>query len=266
MPNDHDPHYQRPSVEDAADNGDDINGSCGPNTPTSDSHSQGDSGSEHNEKLETTSSPSDSDANEQPETTSSPSESDGNEQPETTSSSSESDNDDNDNERTHLIPNEQQASQQLANIFGNLVPHMNFCGADALAAIMTAVKKYLVELPKQVYKQVKMWKEENPVKFWIIVACVILGISLPITIHLIGFTAGGIAAGSIAAGIHAGIGNVVAGSAFAFLQSVTATGLLAGVSVGFAAAVPVLAAFIDGLQKDGWARRFFCWMTGRGNA
>lgn len=42
-----------------------------------------------------------------------------------------------------------------------------------------------------------------------------------------GFTSSGIAAGSLAAGIQASIGNVVAGSAFATLQSVGATGGLA---------------------------------------
>ena len=39
-----------------------------------------------------------------------------------------------------------------------------------------------------------------------------------------GFTANGIAAGSLAAGIQSGIGNVLAGSNFAALQSIGATG------------------------------------------
>lgn len=42
-----------------------------------------------------------------------------------------------------------------------------------------------------------------------------------------GFTSSGVAAGSIAAGVQAGIGNVAAGSTFAALQSIGATGALA---------------------------------------
>ena len=38
-------------------------------------------------------------------------------------------------------------------------------------------------------------------------------------IPLLGFTTAGVAAGSVAAGVMSGIGNVAAGSAFAFLQS-----------------------------------------------
>jgi hypothetical protein len=52
----------------------------------------------------------------------------------------------------------------------------------------------------------------------------------------IGFTGSGIAAGSAAAGIQAGIGNVVAGSAFAATQSLAATGAigLLGIAGGVA--------------------------------
>jgi hypothetical protein len=42
----------------------------------------------------------------------------------------------------------------------------------------------------------------------------------------LGFATSGIAAGSCAAILQAGIGNVVAGSGFALLQSLGATGLL----------------------------------------
>ena len=57
-----------------------------------------------------------------------------------------------------------------------------------------------------------------------------------------GFTSSGIAAGSTAAGMQAGIGNVVAGSAFSVLQSVTATGLVGTVGlVGGVAGVGGLA-------------------------
>ncbi len=46
-----------------------------------------------------------------------------------------------------------------------------------------------------------------------------------------GFTSSGIAAGSIAAGVQSVIGNVVAGSTFATLQSLGATGVIAGIGV-----------------------------------
>jgi hypothetical protein len=61
----------------------------------------------------------------------------------------------------------------------------------------------------------------------------------------VGFTSAGIAAGSTAAGIQAGIGSVVAGSTFATLQSIGATGgfailgpvgLVGGLAVGSIAA------------------------------
>ncbi|KAJ3051182.1 hypothetical protein HK097_007848 [Rhizophlyctis rosea] len=52
----------------------------------------------------------------------------------------------------------------------------------------------------------------------IVVACV------PSVLAIAGFTAGGVAAGSVAAGAQAVIGNVVAGSAFAVLQSAGAGG------------------------------------------
>jgi hypothetical protein len=55
-------------------------------------------------------------------------------------------------------------------------------------------------------------------------------VALPIT----GFTAAGIAKGSLAAGAHSAIGNVAAGSAFAYLMSLGAKGmaLKAGVASG----------------------------------
>jgi hypothetical protein len=53
-----------------------------------------------------------------------------------------------------------------------------------------------------------------------------------------GFTSSGIAAGSVAAGIQAGIGNVAAGSAFAFAQSLGATAVFTtALPVGIALAV-----------------------------
>lgn len=43
----------------------------------------------------------------------------------------------------------------------------------------------------------------------------------------LGFTSSGIAAGTVATGMQAGIGNVVAGSAFATIQSLGAAGTVA---------------------------------------
>lgn len=52
---------------------------------------------------------------------------------------------------------------------------------------------------------------------------IIAAISGVIVIPLLGFTTGGIVAGSIAAAWQSGIGNVVAGSLFSVLQSLTST-------------------------------------------
>ncbi|KAI5892607.1 uncharacterized protein SCHCODRAFT_0257138 [Schizophyllum commune H4-8] len=57
----------------------------------------------------------------------------------------------------------------------------------------------------------------------------------PLILGAVGFTPGGVAAGSIAAGIQAGIGNVAAGSLFAGAQAAGATG-----------AIPVIGTIISG--------------------
>ena len=53
---------------------------------------------------------------------------------------------------------------------------------------------------------------------------------------LLGFSASGVVAGSLAAGFQAGLGNVMAGSAFACLQSLAATGTLGAVQLAGGAA------------------------------
>jgi len=58
----------------------------------------------------------------------------------------------------------------------------------------------------------------------------------------LGFSAGGVVAGSTAAAAQAAVGNVAAGSAFSFLQSVGATTLM-GTPVGAAVGVAGAAAF-----------------------
>lgn len=52
----------------------------------------------------------------------------------------------------------------------------------------------------------------------------VAGVGLPAAGTAAGFTSSGIAAGSIAAGVQSSIGSVAAGSTFATLQSIGATG------------------------------------------
>jgi len=81
-------------------------------------------------------------------------------------------------------------------------------------------------------------------------AAIIVGgaVAVPVTLAIVGFAPAGIAAGSIAAGIQSGIGNVVAGSVFAVLQS--------------AATAPVVTSLVGGAAAAGgivvtYAARFF---------
>lgn len=61
-----------------------------------------------------------------------------------------------------------------------------------------------------------------------VVTCGIAIVSAPLIIGAVGFGAGGVVAGSVAAAWQATIGNVVAGSLFATLQSVGVLGLSGG--------------------------------------
>ena len=56
---------------------------------------------------------------------------------------------------------------------------------------------------------------------------------------LMGFGTAGIIGGSAAAAIQSSIGNVVAGSIFATVQSLGATGVIAGTAIGGASAAAV---------------------------
>jgi len=62
-----------------------------------------------------------------------------------------------------------------------------------------------------------------------------LGVLLPsVILKAIGFSTAGVLAGSIAAWFHSIIGNVIAGSIFAILQSIGATGFSAAATALFA--------------------------------
>ena len=79
-----------------------------------------------------------------------------------------------------------------------------------------------------------------PVKMWWTVAGAVVGgtalvVAAPIALPVLGFGAGGVAAGSAAAAVHGVIGNVVAGSVFATLQSAGAAGLAGTTYAGLAA-------------------------------
>ncbi|KAJ7042339.1 hypothetical protein C8F04DRAFT_1229996 [Mycena alexandri] len=71
----------------------------------------------------------------------------------------------------------------------------------------------------------------------------------PLIINALGFTQGGVAAGSAAAGIHAGIGNVAAGSAFAALQSAGVVGLAPGAVAAAAGLGGVAGHFLEDYTK-----------------
>lgn len=73
-----------------------------------------------------------------------------------------------------------------------------------------------------------------------IIKAAAIGVAVAVTVvggvlPALGFGAAGVATSSVAAGTQAAIGNVVAGSAFAFAQSVGATGVTTAVAAGGAA-------------------------------
>ncbi|CAG7853830.1 SubName: Full=Uncharacterized protein {ECO:0000313/EMBL:CCA67740.1} [Serendipita indica DSM 11827] len=75
----------------------------------------------------------------------------------------------------------------------------------------------------------------------VVSAGILIGaIALPVAVLIVGFSTGGVVAGSMAAGIQSGIGNVAAGSTFAAMQSIGTTpltsvlygGIIGGAVVG----------------------------------
>ncbi len=75
-------------------------------------------------------------------------------------------------------------------------------------------------------------------------------LAIPLTITFIGFGTGGIVGGSVAAGIQSGIGNVIAGSSFAVIQSLGAKGVFLTISyIGGTASVVAYTKDIWGFSK-----------------
>ncbi|KAF8456505.1 hypothetical protein BDZ91DRAFT_526255 [Kalaharituber pfeilii] len=86
---------------------------------------------------------------------------------------------------------------------------------------------------KKAIENIKKFAKEHPYIFAAIVIGIIGLAGAGVTAGVlagVGFTAGGVAAGSLAAAWQAMISNVAAGSAFAILQSLSATGL--GIAYG----------------------------------
>lgn len=73
-----------------------------------------------------------------------------------------------------------------------------------------------------------------------------------VALPMIGFTAGGVAAGSIAASIHSNLGVVGAGTAFATLQSI---GALGGLSTTTAAGIGAVSAALSGIFGESSAKK-----------
>ncbi|KAL0257506.1 hypothetical protein SLS55_008320 [Diplodia seriata] len=95
-----------------------------------------------------------------------------------------------------------------------------------------------------------LWVKANPWKAAGIAVAVALAIALPpVILHVVGFTAGGIAAGSLAAAIQASIGSVAAGSFFATLTSAMMGGYGAPIVFGLIYSAIVAALFL-------WKGRF----------
>ncbi|KAI5827943.1 hypothetical protein K523DRAFT_62407 [Schizophyllum commune Tattone D] len=109
---------------------------------------------------------------------------------------------------------------------------------DAAKLLNPNMAKVLVPILLQAIEaalKAKLWAGENPTTAIAIGGAALTVILMPILgpalLSAIGFSSGGVVAGSIAAAIHSAIGNVAAGSIFAALQAAGATGLIP--AVGF---------------------------------
>ncbi|KAJ7454029.1 hypothetical protein B0H11DRAFT_1926672 [Mycena galericulata] len=85
-----------------------------------------------------------------------------------------------------------------------------------------------------------------------VVGAVVAPFAAPVALGLVGFSSIGPVAGTFAAATQAGIGNVVAGSAFACAQSVAAGGALPAVGYAISAGI---SGFLGGFF--GWVASWF---------
>jgi len=89
---------------------------------------------------------------------------------------------------------------------------------------------------------------KNPIKSSIVAGAAVLVVAPALPLAPLGFLAGGVAKGSIAALVQSGIGNVAAGSAFAFCQSAAMGGAAATTISATAGGVAISTLF--GFKSD----------------
>ena len=59
----------------------------------------------------------------------------------------------------------------------------------------TFLLTFIFFLKRELYRKIKCWKDENPIKFWAIVAAITSGVSLSVALPIVGFGTGGVIAG-----------------------------------------------------------------------
>ncbi|KAF1998632.1 hypothetical protein P154DRAFT_438712 [Amniculicola lignicola CBS 123094] len=110
-------------------------------------------------------------------------------------------------------------------------------GQKCCQAYITAIEALRKFDLKAFAVTIVQWVKQNPRQATFIMVCFVVSMllvaTMPLILGVVGFTPVGIAAGTIAAGIQASIGNVAAGSLFAFLTSAGMGG----------AAAPILGVF-----------------------
>jgi len=130
----------------------------------------------------------------------------------------------------------QDAAAQIGPALEEAWKHVDAFGQDAGKQISAAAQ------------QTTRWIQDHPGETAGIVACVAAapaGVAAAGgVLHMVGFTATGVAAGSAAAAAQASIGDVAAGSTFAILQSAAAGGAGAALVNGIAAGTATAAALV----------------------
>ncbi|KAF1831573.1 hypothetical protein BDW02DRAFT_571907 [Decorospora gaudefroyi] len=163
----------------------------------------------------------------------------------------------------HLDAFGQEAGKAMGPAAAETWKHLDAFGQEAGKAIGPAAAETWKHMDKFGHEHVgpaalrtKEWIKEHPGETAGIVACVVaapvaIGVAGKV-LRVAGFARSGVVAGSAAAAYQAGAGNIVAGSAFATLQSAGAGGagaaVVNGIAAGTATAVAV-AATVPGLVK-----------------